>query len=259
MILQALCFLYLFLLGGCLASFLQVVAQRAATPGAPPFYKGRSHCDACGATLTARDLVPVFSWLFARGRCRHCGQALSPAYPVVETIGGLGAALCGFALWPSLPGILVGLLAGALLLLIGVYDAYTMEMPDLYTLLLCLPALAAWWAFPQVGFVARLIGAACVSLPLLLIALLLPGAFGGGDIQLMAVCGFMLGWQSCLVAFFIALLIGGAQGVFLLATGRAKRGEKAHMPFGPALCAGSFLSLLYGPQLLGWYLGLFVF
>lgn len=248
-----------FALGACLASFLQVVAQRAAVPGSPPFYKGRSRCDACGATLGARELVPIFSWLFLRGRCRHCGARVPAVYPLAELCGGAGAALC-FVTYPLDWGRLaLALAAFFLLFLIAVQDAYTMEIPDLYALLLCLPALAAVWVFPETGLAARFIGAACVSLPLLAITLLLPGAFGGGDIQLMAVCGFLLGWKSCLAAFFLALLFGGAQAVFLLITGRAKAGEGAHMPFGPALCAGSFLALLWGGRIAAWYLGFFSF
>lgn len=250
---------YCFVLGACLASFLQVVAQRAAVPGSPPFYRGRSRCDACGHALGAADLVPIFSWLFLRGRCRHCGARVPAAYPLAEACGGAGAALC-FAAFPFQWGRLaVALGAFFLLLLIALQDGYTMEIPDLYTLLLALPALAAIWAFPEVGLAARAIGALCISLPLLLITLALPGAFGGGDIQLMAVCGFLLGWQQCLAGFFISLLIAGVQALFLLGSGRAKAGEGAHMPFGPALCAGSFLGLLWGGRIVAWYLGFFSF
>ena len=181
------------------------------------------------------------------------------SYPLAELCGGLGAALC-FAAFPFQWGRLaVALPAFFVLFLIALQDAYTMEIPDLYSLLLCLPALAALWAFPETGLAARLIGAVCVSLPLLLITLAVPGAFGGGDIQLMAVCGFLLGWKQCLAGFFLALLIAGAQAVFLLASGRAKAGQGAHMPFGPALCAGCFLSLLWGGPLVAWYMGFFQF
>ena len=250
---------YCFVLGACLASFLQVVAQRAAVPGSPPFYKGRSHCDACGHALGAAELVPLFSWLLLRGRCRHCGARVPASYPLAELCGGLGAALC-FAAFPFQWGRLaVALPAFFVLFLIALQDAYTMEIPDLYSLLLCLPALAALWAFPETGLAARLIGAVCVSLPLLLITLAVPGAFGGGDLQLMAVCGFLLGWKQCLAGFFLALLIAGAQAVLLLASGRAKAGQGAHMPFGPALCAGCFLSLLWGGPLVAWYMGFFQF
>ena len=249
--------LYLFLVGACCASFLLVVVHRTITPGSLPFFKGRSHWDACGAVLTARDLVPVFSWIVHKGRCRHCGQPLSPLYPISELIGGLAAAWA-FAAYPLSPGKLaLCLLAGAFLLLIGLYDGLTMEIPDLYTLLLCLPAVLSVWIFPEISLTSRIIGLFVISLPLLIITLIIPGAFGGGDIQLMAVCGFMLGWQNTLVAFMIALLLACGQAIVLFATGRAQPGQRQHMPFGPALCAGSYLALLFGTPIVQWYLSFF--
>ncbi len=248
---------WLFFLGACVASFLGVVADRVTTPGAAPFWQGRSHCPACGATLTAIDLVPVLNWLYLRGKCRRCGAPIPFRCFASEVLGGLAAAL-PFLCWGWAPGKwAVAFTAGALLLLIALCDAAAMEIPDLFTLLLCLPALGAVWAFPAVGLPARLIGAACVSLPLLAITLLIPGAFGGGDIQLAAVCGFLLGWKAALAGFFLALLLGGGQGVFLLATGRAKRGTGAHMAFGPALCAGFWAALFVGEGMAAWYAGFF--
>ena len=85
------------------------------------------------------------------------------------------------------------------------------------------------------------------------------GAFGGGDIQLMAVCGFLLGWKQCLAGFFPGAAHRRGAGGLLLASGRAKTGQGAHMPFGPALCASCFLSLLWGGPLVAWYMGFFQF
>jgi len=87
------------------------------------------------------------------------------------------------------------------------------------------------------------------------LTLAIPGAFGGGDIKLMAVCGFILGWQLALLAFFIALLIGGSIAVFLLASGKRKRGQ--HMVFGPAICAGTVTALFFGKEILDWYLQMY--
>ena len=94
-----------------------------------------------------------------------------------------------------------------------------------------------------------------VALPMLLLSLFIPGAFGGGDIKLMAVCGFLLGWQLTLIAFFIALLLGGGIAIYLLLSGKRNRGE--HMVFGPALCIGVALSLYFGKEILDYYLGFF--
>ena len=99
------------------------------------------------------------------------------------------------------------------------------------------------------------LGALCVSLPMLVLCLAVPGAFGGGDIKLMAAAGLFLGWQATLAAFFLAVVSGGGYGFFLLAAGRARRGDQ--IAFGPFLCAGIAAALLAGGWLVRRYLALF--
>lgn len=93
-----------------------------------------------------------------------------------------------------------------------------------------------------------------VSLPLFAITLAVPGAFGGGDIKLMAVIGFFLGWKMSLTAFMLAVFSGGIYGIGLLLS--KKKGAKEHFAFGPFLCAGTALTLFVGEWLLSWYLSI---
>jgi leader peptidase (prepilin peptidase)/N-methyltransferase len=86
---------------------------------------------------------------------------------------------------------------------------------------------------------------------MLLLALLIEGAFGGGDIKLCAVCGFLLGWKAALLALFIAVLTAGGLSVYLLASKKASRGAK--IPFGPHLCLGVAISLYFAPKILSLY------
>ena len=97
---------------------------------------------------------------------------------------------------------------------------------------------------PGISLLARLAGALCVSVPMLVLAVLIPGAFGGGDIKLMAACGLFLGWKITLVSTALAILFGGIYGCYLLAAKKADR--KAHFAFGPFLCIGMAIGLLYG-------------
>lgn len=254
----ALLFVYLFMLGACITSFLFVIAFREASGSKQPFYQGRSHCDTCNAILTARDLVPIFSWLASKGRCRHCGAKIPAIYPIGEALGGMGMVLAFWAYATQPAKLLVAIGVWVFLMLIALYDSLTMEIPDLYTLLLAVPCLLSLWVFDGPPLPGRILGIFIVSVPMLLLALLIPGAFGGGDIQLMAVCGFLLGWQNTLVAFFLSLVAAMVQIVLLLASGKIQLGKSGqHMPFGPALCAGCYLSLLFGDSLLHWYTSLF--
>ncbi|HJB90301.1 MAG TPA: A24 family peptidase [Candidatus Eisenbergiella merdigallinarum] len=122
-----------------------------------------------------------------------------------------------------------------LLALAAETDRRTRTIPD--GLIACLFAVgivsAAW--MPETGPAERLLGAVAVSAPMFFLDLIRPGAFGGGDVKLMAAGGVMLGAQGIWLAFCLALLPGGIYSLFLLISGR---GRKSVFAFGPFLCAG---------------------
>ena len=141
-----------------------------------------------------------------------------------------------------------------LLLIIAQIDQQTMEIPNGLVIACIVPAAMAVFAFSDVTLTERLIGFFSVSLPLFAITLAVPGAFGGGDIKLMAVIGFFLGWKMSLTAFMLAVFSGGIYGIGLLLS--KKKGAKEHFAFGPFLCAGTALTLFVGEWLLSWYLSI---
>ncbi len=172
--------------------------------------------------------------------------------------GGLIAALAvpvlGSLLLPQSPGLpsrLIGLFCVSVPMLL---IALAMLIPGGLIAALAVPVLGSLLLPQSPGLPSRLIGLFCVSVPMLLIALAIPGSFGGGDIKLVAVCGFLLGWQRTLLGLFLALLSGGAYGSYLLIKDR--RNKSRHFAFGPFLCGGAFLALLYGQDLINWYIGL---
>lgn len=245
--------LCIFFLGASVFSFLNVVAWRL--PRHMNFMTGRSICPSCGHTLSAMDLIPVFGYLLRRGRCHYCHAKISSRHVWTELLGGL-AAVAVFAVYPLNPLLALTVFSFlSLLFLITVVDGQTMEIPNGFTVAVLIAGLICGVVFPQIGWLDRLIGAFCVSVPLLLITLLVPGAFGGGDIKLMAAGGVFLGWKLCLTAGFLAILAGGAYGGWLLVTKRASKG--AHFAFGPFLCAGMLLAWFFGDSLIQWYISLF--
>ena len=231
LLLELLLGLIRFLLGAALFSFMNVVAWRLPR-GMDPL-KGRSVCPQCGHTLGAPDLVPVFSWLFLRGRCRHCGAHIPARYLLVELLGGVLALGCTWRYGAAyaLPGGLFGM-SWAALLALAVCGAVSVLLSP-----------ADW--LPHV------IGALCVSVPMFLLCLVIDGAFGGGDIKLMAAAGLFLGWQNTLLAMFFGIVFGGMYGIYLLAAKKA--GKKDHFAFGPFLCAGIVIAMLFGGPVLEWY------
>lgn len=133
-------------------------------------------------------------------------------------------------------------------------DHRTMEIPDILPAAVLLLSAASCLAGREPDLFSRVLGFFSVSLPMLLMTLAVPGAFGGGDIKLMAACGAFLGWRSALEACLFAILGGGMWGIWLLVSGKA--GRKDHFAFGPFLCAGAVIAFFWGDQILGWYLSL---
>lgn len=151
----------------------------------------------------------------------------------------------------------IDILTAVILLRIAYMDHETMEISDRLILALEVCGIVSCILNLDLIFRERIIGMLAVSMPMYLLCRIIPGAFGGGDIKLTAVMGFYLGWKRLLVGTYISCLIGGAQAVWLLVTKKVRRGEHAHMAFGPALCAGILIAMVWGTELLEWYFNIF--
>lgn len=249
-LIQFILYLYSFIIGIVIGSFLNVVIYRV--PKELSFAKGRSFCPHCQAQIKGYHNVPVFSYLWLRGKCADCRQPIAIRYPLVELFTGIMAILI-FAVYGFSFQWLVVFSAAAILIAITMIDFDTMIIPNGLVIALMAPALLSFFFFPQLGILSRVIGIFAISLPMLILVLFIPDAFGGGDIKLMAVAGFMLGWGNTLLASFIGLLLGGAVAVMLL----ARKTTDKHMAFGPYLCIGIMTALLFGDIIIGWYFNLF--
>jgi leader peptidase (prepilin peptidase)/N-methyltransferase len=185
-------------LGAVVGSFLAVLLIR--WPQDRTAMTGRSACDSCAAVIAPYDLVPVFSWLILRGRCRRCGAAIDTRHLAVE----LAAALIAVAAVLAHPLPQAGLTAvfGWMLLLLAALDFEHHWLPDKLTLpLLGLGVATAAAVRFGPSFGDRLAGAAAGYLTLYLISqayLRLRGreGLGGGDPKLFAAIGAWLGWQA---------------------------------------------------------------
>ncbi len=253
-IMEGVLYLLLFLAGAGIFSFLNVVIYRL--PRGISFLQGRSHCPSCGAMLHWYDMVPVLNWFYLRGKCRNCGAKISFRYPAVEFLGGALALLCLHHFGADYQAILAFAFLGVLTA-VAFIDADTMEIPNGLVIAVAVIALLDCIGDSPVSIRERLIGLVCASVPMLLLTLAIPGAFGGGDIKLMGAAGLYLGWKLCLIATFLAVVAGGLYGIGLLAMRR--KGKKEHFAFGPFLCAGMAAAIFWGEPLLHWYLGLYGF
>ena len=204
----------------------------------------------CGYQLRWYDLVPLFSWLALRGKCRKCKTPISPQYPIIEGINGVLYVLIFAVNGFNLVSGLYCLMASALLAL-SVIDFRTYEIPFGFNVFIGVLGLIRVisdmgnWSEYALGFVA-------VSVVLALILIISKGrAIGGGDVKLMAAAGLLVGWKLIILAFFIGCILGSVIHII-----RMKVSQAEHvLAMGPYLSAGILISALWGTQFLNWYFG----
>lgn len=244
-----------FLLGGALGSFLDCAAARYVRK--EPFLKGRSHCDACGATLDALDLIPVFSWLFLRGKCRRCGAKIGPRCVAVEALCGAVFATTlwrfGFA-WQTAESLILA----CVLVWLALVDLDTMELPGVPMLAAAVSFLVFLPAYPDP--LRRLLwgalGALCIGGGVLAVSLAADKVMGretmgGGDVKLLALLGLYLGPDGGLLLLILACIAGLVLAAILRA------GRDRAFPFGPAIALAAWPAVLLAQPILEWYMSLF--
>ena len=240
MLTQLTFFLYIviFLYGIVIGSFLNVLIFRI--PKKENIVQS-SHCMNCGRKLGWRDMVPVFSYIILRGRCRQCGARISIQYPLIEALNGVLYVVVFMA----------GLMTSALIV-IAVIDERTYQIPVSQNLFLgLLGIIMTVYDFRHI--LSHIIGAVIVSLFLYGLYYFSSGkAIGGGDIKLMAYAGLLLGAKNIIFAFILACILGS-----VIHTIRMKVSKRNNLlALGPYLSAGIFIAALWGSRFWTWYLGM---
>lgn len=244
-----------FLYGICIGSFLNVVIIRL--PRGESLIKRSSHCMTCGAKIRVIDLIPVFSWLFLRGKCHSCGEKISPRYPIVESLNGVLYVAC-FLVFGFHWNTLLMCIFTSLLICIGFIDWDTMDMYVPMLLMIAALAIPSYF-LTDIGIAERLIGLVCISLPFLAIGEI-SGAYIKkktgekvrgielGDTILMACAGLYLGYKAIIPAALIGIFLAAIFGLIIKkVTGESK------FAFGPYLCMGLLLGAMFGEIMTDWY------
>ena len=226
---------------------------------------GRSHCTSCGHDLGARDLVPVFSWLFSKGRCRYCKAKVSARYPITELVCAAVFAAITARYGLTLETVEL-LLFASVLLFLSLTDIDDFVIPNgciIVALAVRVAYLLASWALGTTtpdAIVYYLASAFGVGIALLVVVLVADRAFGresmgGGDLKLYFVAGLYFGWQqglllvivSCIFGIAVAAISARSSGVSMM---------KRSIPFGPSIAAACLVTMLVGNPLVTWYLSL---
>jgi leader peptidase (prepilin peptidase)/N-methyltransferase len=253
-------YIIIFLYGTVFGSFLNVLIYRL--PLKENIATEHSHCMTCGKKIQWYDLVPLVSYIILGGKCRHCKAKISIQYPIIEATNGL-AYVCIFLIKGfSLVTVLM-CFAFSVFLVISVIDCRTMEIPFALNVsigvLAVLRLILEYIEYRDLRVLLEyIIGFFVVSgfmYICLMIGRTLKGidAFGGGDIKLMAFAGLFIGWKSVILAFFIGCILAA-----VIHTIRMKVSKEGHvLAFGPYLCAGLTIAMLYGSEIINWYVSLF--
>ena len=238
-----------FILGAIFGSFINCMARRIAN--GESVTKGRSHCAVCGHPLGALDLVPIFSYIFLQGKCRYCGQKISPRYMIAEMVMALAFVAIVVRFDVTFEAmrylVLVCMLMG-----LSLVDLDKYIIPDRFII-----AGIFWWAVTlplmeepwQMQLKLGLIGAFAIAGAMLVLSLLFDKvthkeSLGGGDIKLFFMTGLYMGpWIG-----FFNLIVACVIGIVFVIVLKQKK-----IPFGPAISLATFFSILFGSEVVNWY------
>ncbi|MCD6424332.1 MAG: prepilin peptidase [Anaerolineales bacterium] len=237
------------LLGVSFGSFINVLIDRL--PEGKSILSPPSHCEACQRRLSALELIPIFSFIFLKGRCRTCHEKISPRSVWIEVLTGSLFLLTWLRFGQSWETVLFTFY-GCLLIIIGGIDLENQKILNV----IIYPAIGLGLIMSAILHIDQLwmilLGGAVGFGVLLLISLIAPGAMGMGDVKLVLFLGFIIGYPKIIITLFLAFVLGGLVAGVLLAL--KKIGKKDSIAFGPFLALAGIITMLYGTHILEWYL-----
>jgi prepilin signal peptidase PulO-like enzyme (type II secretory pathway) len=240
-------YIFLFITGLCFGSFFFTLAMRTISfrDIRLSVFITPSHCEECGVRIEPLHLVPVIGYIIARGRCTSCLKRINPLYPVSEIISGV--MLCAVVYFQGLSSISIcEYFALMCILSAAEIDFLTMKIPDSLSILAFL--FAVYPVLHYGDWKSALIGCALAGGFLLIVALIFPGGFGGGDVKLAAAAGFLLGAELSVVLMEAALITGSLFGAAYALISR--RGLRIKIPFAPFIAAGVIIAYFLGRKIL---------
>lgn len=240
--------LSLFLIGLSVGSFLNVVIDRL--PAKQSIWKGRSHCDYCSHFLSWHDLIPILSYFVLGRKCRWCHKKISRQYPIVEITTGIlflftYTSIIRIIEVHNLPYLIYLLMILSGLVAIFFTDLKYRIIPDQILVILSCVTLVYLLFFNKGEIMNHIFAALIFFLFFFILVLITRGkGMGLGDVKFAGIMGFILGFPSIVVAFYLSFLTGAAVSLILII--RGKKSMKSTIAFGPFLATSTAISLFYG-------------
>jgi leader peptidase (prepilin peptidase)/N-methyltransferase len=273
--------LVFFVVGAAIGSFLNVCIAR--WPLEQSIISPPSRCPHCETPIKWHDNVPILGWIWLGGRCRNCRAPISVVYPAVELAVALGWMLCELEYGASFTAVRVAVF-GTVMLGIAITDAKHYVIPDGFTVFALFFVLVTSvisgaraeitpFATPWDALIGACAGAGAIAIVGWLGEVALKKeAMGFGDVTLMAVVGAALGPGRALLVIFLGAAVGaitfllvvypivrfrgaGVRGAQMELPLGARKALMPQVPFGVFLAPAAVLALVFGQQLLDWYLG----
>ena len=258
--------IFMFLLGTCVGSFLNVCIFRI--PENKSIIFPPSECPDCNTRLRPVDLIPVFGYILLKGKCRYCKKPISIQYPLVEFLTGMVWLLVylryGLSIETAALLFLYTLLIPVTfidlkymiipngLVLTGLVGGFILSIYHIFVKPFSLYQSSLWYE-PFIGMVS----ASGILFVIAIIGFIIyknDGAMGMGDVKLFIPIGMILGWKLALLTLFLAIVLGGVISIILLILKIKDR--KSAIPFGPFIAIATYITGFFGNQILNWYFSL---
>jgi leader peptidase (prepilin peptidase)/N-methyltransferase len=231
-----------FIFGTVFGSFYNVVGYRI--PKGESLISPSSHCPKCNHKLGPSELVPIFSWLFLRGKCKNCGQKISMFYPIFEFLSGflfmISYLIFGFDI-----NFFIAITFISMLLIIIISDYQTYIIPDEVLIFFSIILVIEIIIKNGIGSIGTILLNAIISFAIMFLLkkigdfMFKKESMGGGDIKLMAIIGAVLGWKMSIITIFLSSFIGLPFSLIYL-----YKNKTNVIPFGPFLSVAAIIILL---------------
>ena len=256
---------YVFIIGLIIGSFLNVCISRL--PKGESVLYPPSHCTTCGNKLKPIELIPVLSYIMLKAKCKNCNEKISIRYPIIEVLTAIVYAII-FSRFGLSINFFAALFLMTILIVVFFIDLDHQIIPDELVItglvgsvaLILYIVFTSQPVFEEASWLAHLLGALPGSGLLFLVALIGLVIFkseevmGMGDVKIFLPIGIFLGWKLCIFTMLISIVLAGLISIALVIFRLKKR--KDTIPFGPFIVAGTFVALIWGNQILHWYIGM---
>lgn len=242
--------IYIFIIGLLIGSFLNVCIYRI--PKGESIVFPPSHCTNCNTRLKFLDLFPVLSYVFLKGKCRYCGEKISPRYAIIEMLTGLlflGTFLCFGLNIQTLKYIILI----SFMIVIGMIDFDTTDVYSVTTYSgIAIGIIFIVISYFTTGSVYTYLYGGLLAGGIIALIIVLTNGMGWGDFEICLMSGLYLGFANSIVMLLAAFILGGIIGAFLIISKR--KTKKDYIPFGPYIVLGTVISLFFGNKIILWYL-----